>query len=51
MLLPISAAEAYETYASTYDNTMSIINNEIDRKAQKELMENYLEIWVKLINL
>lgn len=32
---PISAAEAYETYASTYDNTMSIINNEIDRKAQE----------------
>lgn len=32
---PISAVEAYETYASTYDNTMSIINNEIDRKAQE----------------
>lgn len=32
---PISAAEAYETYASTYDNTTSIINNEIDRKAQE----------------
>lgn len=32
---PISAAEAYETYASTYDNTMSIINNEIDKIAQE----------------
>lgn len=32
---PISAAEAYETYASTYDNTMSIIDNEIDKIAQE----------------
>lgn len=38
---PISAVEAYETYASTYDNTMSIINNEIDRKAQERA---YLEL-------
>lgn len=32
---PISAAEAYETYASTYDNTLAIINNEIDKRAQE----------------
>ena len=32
---PVAAAEAYETYLSTYENTLSIINNEIDKKAQE----------------
>lgn len=36
---PISAAEAYETYLSTYENTLSIINNEIDKKAQERAYE------------
>lgn len=33
---PISAAEAYEPYNSVYENAISAINSEIDRRAQEK---------------
>lgn len=36
---PIAAAEAYEPYTSVYNNALSAINNEIDKRAQEKAFD------------